>query len=100
MSKPTIAVIVTITVLVLAFALIITGSHWTTRNWGGEEELHLPADKKLVNATWRQSSLWLLTRSMKANEVPEVYDFVEDSNLEIMNVTVHIIEHKSGDKHD
>lgn len=100
MSKESIAVITIVITLVAACVFIVTGNHWTTRQWGGEEELHLPADKKLVNATWRNSSLWLLVRPMKSYETPDVYDFIENSNLDIMNGTVHIIEHKSGEKHD
>ena len=83
-------------VFAIIFILIVGGANWAVRNVGGESELHLPADKKLVNATWKNSSVWLLTRPMKANEVPEVYDFLESSNLEIFEGTVHIIEHKSG----
>lgn len=86
-----------VTIFVILIGFIVTGNHWATRQWGGEEELHLPANKKLVNATWRNSSLWLLTRPMSSHEVPEVYDFIESSNLDIMNGTVHIIEHKGGD---
>ena len=77
---------------------VITGTHFSTRQFGGNEELHLPADKKLINATWKNSSLWMLTRPMKSDEVPEVYDFIESSNLDIFEGTVHIIEHKGGGK--
>lgn len=87
--------------IILAFTSIILiaiafGSNWSARHIGGTEDVHLPADKKLVNATWKNSSLWLLTRPMKPDEVPEVYDFIEDSNLNVFEGTVHIIEHKGG----
>ena len=86
-------------VLVFCIALLgiaVRGEHWSTRQFGGKEELNLPANKKLVNVTWRNSSLWVLVRPMKSDELPEVYDFIESSNLGVFEGTVHIVEHKGG----
>lgn len=85
-----------ISVILTILVIIVTGNNWAARKIGGETEIHLPADKKLLNATWKNSSLWMLTRPMKANEYPDVYDFIESSNLDIFEGTVHIIEHKGG----
>ena len=97
MSRKEIFIVGGILAIILGlFVAIITGNHWTTRQFGGNEELHLPVNKKLVNVTWRNSSLWILVRPMKQQEVPEVYDLMQDSNLGIMEGNVHIIEHKGG----
>lgn len=85
-----------ISVILTILVVIVTGNNWAARKIGGETEIHLPADKKLINATWKNSSLWMLTRPMKSDEIPEVYDFIESSNLDIFEGTVHIIEHKGG----
>jgi hypothetical protein len=37
--------------------------------------------EKLVNATWRDANLWLLTRGAKAGEAPEEHVFREVSRM-------------------
>jgi hypothetical protein len=32
-----------------------------TRNYGGSETINLPVGDKLVNITWKENELWLLT---------------------------------------
>lgn len=65
-----------------------------TRAWGGTSTVDLPANKKLMNVTWKDTSLWILTRDMKDGEVAESYTFKEDSSLDQFEGTVYLIEHK------
>lgn len=44
--------------------------------------------------TWKEHSLWILTRDMRTDEKPEKYTFQEDSNFGVLEGTVKIIESK------
>ena len=62
------------------------------RQWGGTEELYLPEGKKLINVSWKKNDLWILTRDMKENEEPEVYEYIESSNFGIFEGKIIIKE--------
>lgn len=51
--------------------------------YGGTITVNLPSGQKLVNATWKDSELWYLTRPAKQGEVSETYNFQEKSNFGI-----------------
>ena len=50
------------------------------KQWGGTAKIDLPAGKKLVVVTWKDSDLWYLTRDMRADEKAESYHFSEESS--------------------
>ena len=54
----------------------------------------LPKNTKLVNTTWKDDQLWYLVRPMRENEKPEVSQFVEKSNMEVMEGKVVFKESK------
>ena len=54
--------------------------------------MELPACQKLVNASWKDSSLWYLTRPFREGEVAETYSYKEDSSYGVLNGTVTIRE--------
>jgi len=57
-------------------------------------------NKKLVNISWKaDDSLWILTREMRKDEDPEIYEYHEDSTFGVIEGTVIIIEHKAGKKY-
>ncbi|MFA6587914.1 MAG: hypothetical protein WCT08_02485 [Patescibacteria group bacterium] len=62
------------------------------RNFGGEETIALPAGTKLVNATWKEDDLWVLTRTMRADEKPENYLFQESSSFGVFEGTLTFVE--------
>ena len=62
------------------------------RHFGGTETINLPSGQKLVNATWRETGLWYLTRPMKADERPETLNFREKSSFGMVEGTVVFIE--------
>lgn len=82
--------------LILATSLIaltLSGcSQWQARKFGGEYTVHLPENKKLVEVTWKDNSLWYSTRDMRKDENAETYTFQEDSVGDVMEGTVTIIE--------
>lgn len=63
------------------------------KRYGGTMKIELPAQQKLVVATWKDDHLWYLTRPMRAGEQAEVYTFHEDSSWGVMQGTVLITEH-------
>ena len=65
---------------VLALGVVGCGNSMA-RNWGGTVNTTLPANKKLMNVTWKDSDLWFLVRDMKPGETAETYEFIEDSNM-------------------
>lgn len=62
------------------------------RKYGGSETINLPVGKKLVNITWKEEQLWLLTTDMKQGDTPQTYQFKEKSSWGILEGTVTIVE--------
>ena len=65
-----------------------------TKSFGGESEIKLPKGKKLVVVTWKDSDLWYLTRDMRKDELPEIYDFTEESSWGMFEGNYKIVESK------
>lgn len=65
-----------------------------TRNWGGETEVNLEPNRKLLEVTWKDSSLWYLTREMKEDEEAEDYIFQEKDTTGWLEGRVIIHEQK------
>ena len=61
------------------------------RNFGGSMAVNLDPNVKLVNATWKNSELWILTTE-RTNEPPKIYNFSEKSVLGILQGNVKIVE--------
>ena len=77
--------------LVSAFACT---SQERAKRFGGTSKVELASGKKLVMITWKNSDLWVLTRSMTANDVAETYEFKESSSFGVMEGTIIIVEKK------
>ncbi len=67
-----------------------TGCQTTTRNFGGTTTLKLEPNRKLEEITWKDDSLWYLTRPMRDDEEPEVHIFKESDSLGILEGTVKL----------
>lgn len=66
-----------------------------TRAFGGKMIIDLPKGQKLVVATWKTGdNLWYLTRPMRPNETPEVYEFTESSSFGVLEDKVIFKEYK------
>lgn len=75
--------------------LTFTGcSNYSAKYLGGTMQLKLEPNQKLVNVTWKDDSLWYLTRPMKEDEEPEVLTFNSKSEFGILEGTVIITETK------
>lgn len=73
---------------------VTTGCQWAAKNIGGSYTVELEPNQKLVNVTWKESQLWVLTKQMNEDDVAETYTFQEDTTMEILEGTVTIVEVK------
>lgn len=77
-------------------ALALSGcDQYQARKFGGEYTVNLPENKKLVEITWKDNSLWYATRDMRKGDTAETYTFQEDSVGNVMEGTVTIIERRT-----
>lgn len=82
--------------LVCLCVVFATGctQNYRARYLGGKQSIQLPKNQKLVNVTWKESSLWILTRSMTSNDTAESYSFTEKSNIGMIEGTITLVETK------
>jgi hypothetical protein len=86
MSK-TIAIMVAISII----AILLGGCNYTTKKFGGETTIELREGERLQNVTWKDNSLWMLTKQSPETQ-PTKYELRESSNLGVAEGTVHIVE--------
>lgn len=84
--------------LLIAFSLLSTMScteNSKVKNFGGTGTLDLAPNTKLVNITWKDTEIWMLTKPMTSTDVAETYEFSEKSSLGIMQGTYIVVETKT-----
>ena len=69
-------------------------SQWWARSWGGTMTVNLDSGKKLLQVSWKEGSLWVLTRKRRENEPVESYEYAEDSRFTVLQGKVVINEKK------
>ena len=72
----------------------LTGCQGTTRSLGGSMTLNLEPNQKLEEITWKDDSLWYLTRPMTDDDVAETHTFQQSSEWGVFEGTVTIVESK------
>ncbi len=65
-----------------------------TRSFGGSMTLQLEPNQKLEEITWKDDSLWYLTRPMTDNDIAENHTFQESDAYGFAEGTVTIVETK------
>ncbi len=82
--------------IILAITLVValSGCQYATKHLGGSMTVNLDPNVKLVNVTWKEDSLWFLTKPMTEDDIAETYYFEEDSEFGVFEGTVIIVEHK------
>lgn len=76
---------------VIFFVSIFTSCNNTiTRKYGGTTKIALPAGHTLVNVTWKDTDIWVLTKGPDGK-----FYFHEDSKWGVFEGTVEITENKS-----
>ena len=87
---------------IIAIALIATLSGCTenarTRSIGGTQTTDIAAGRKVVNVTWKDANMWILTRPMHDGEMPETLTFHESSSFGVFEGTVILREHAAKGK--
>lgn len=79
-----------IPVILLVLILASCTGNERARNFGGTEKITLEKGERLVNMTWKQDDLWLLTR--QDTTAPQVYHFKEKSSYGMMEGEIIVTE--------
>lgn len=83
-----------ILVLLLVLGIVsLTGCNYVAKNFGGTITIDLEKGQKLTNVSWKDDSLWYLTREMKEGETPDTYTYQQDSNFGVFEGKVIFKEH-------
>lgn len=89
--KKKIAALVLIGVISLS---TLTGCQSAAKSFGGSMTLELEPNQKLEEITWKDDSLWYLTRPMTEDDIAETHTFQQSSEWGVFEGTVTIIETK------
>lgn len=82
-------------VIALALSTTLFSSCQTvTKNWGGDMTINLEPNQKLEEITWKDDSLWYLTRPMTENDIAETHTFQQQTDFGVFEGTVTIVETK------
>lgn len=89
----------TVLYIAIILAIAIVGAilcgcteHGKARKWGGQMTITLPKGQKLLEATWKESSLWYLTEPMDSGYVPKTKTFREDSRFGVFEGEITFVE--------
>lgn len=80
--------------LLTCMALVVNSctDNQRAKVWGGKMSISLEPNQKLMNVTWKDGDMWILTRQMKPDDQPETYKFFEKSTFGVMEGEVTIVE--------
>lgn len=79
-----------IIVVIIASLVSSCTSNQMARNWGGKQTINLEDGERLVNATWKENDLWLLTKT--DTTYPQEYILQEHSSYGLLQGKVIIRE--------
>lgn len=80
--------------LLVVMGFSLTGCKSVAKSYGGTISIDVPKGQKVIEATWKDSDVWYLTRPMRKGEEPETFTLQEDSNLGIIEGKVIFKESK------
>jgi hypothetical protein len=84
------------TILSLGMVFSMSGcQQGMTKNFGGAMTLELEPNQKLEMITWKDDSLWYLTRPMTETDTPETHIFQQSSEFGVFEGTITIVESKT-----
>lgn len=87
--------IIMILAICLSLCGCMSGCQGAARDFGGEVTINLPPNEKLEVITWKEDSLWYLTRPMREDEEAETHVYKQSSEWGVFEGTVTIIETKT-----
>ena len=80
--------------LVLSLALMSCTENERARRFGGSQTIAIDAGKKVITASWKEGELWILTEPMTPNDEARTLEYIENSNLGIMEGKIILVERK------
>lgn len=83
---------------ILSLGLLTGCDQGVARSLGGDMTLELEPGQKLEMITWKDDSLWYLTRPMQDGEELETHTFQQSSEFGVFEGTVTIIESIEGEE--
>lgn len=86
--------ILTCALLIGLVAATIGGCQSATRSFGGSITIELEPNTKLELVTWKDNSLWYLTRPMTEDDIAETHTYQQSSEWGVFEGTVTIVETK------
>jgi len=78
----------------VALVMLTSCENLVTRNFGGSQTIELEKGQRLVEITFKDNDLWILTEPMDSDYVPKTKTFYEDSNLGVMQGKITIVEQR------
>lgn len=94
MKRKTCAVILAMILLTVT----LSGCEQTiAKNYGGDMTIDLSPGEKLETITWKDDSLWYLTRPMREGETAETHVFKQSTSMGVFEGTVTIVEYEEGE---
>ena len=87
-------ILIGVLLVVLTVSLTACTSNTAARYYGGTTTINLDPNTKFVDITWKEESLWILTKPMIDDDIAETYHFEEDSRYGLLEGTVIIKETK------
>lgn len=88
--------IILILLILGIFCYWILTTQFGAKHFGGTYTINLEKNNKLVNVTWKDEQLWLLTKKSNKTDVSETYEFKEDSKFNVIEGKVVIQENILG----
>lgn len=85
---------ISIGIILIMICFLFSGCQSAVKNLGGSMTLRLPKNTKLEMITWKDDSLWYLTKPMTEEDVAETHTFQQSSEFGVFEGTVTIIETK------
>lgn len=79
-------------ILLFVVTLLSCTENIRTKSFGGSAELILAPGRQLVNVTWKEADLWVLTTYRPSTQLPKIYEFKESSNFGVWEGTYIIKE--------
>jgi hypothetical protein len=80
-----------ITILLAVIVFSSCTDNIRARAWGGTQDITLPSGQRVVNVTWKEADLWVLTRTDTTTK-PSTYTFAEKSNWGVLEGQINLIE--------
>lgn len=77
-------------IAITALTLQSCTENMRARKQGGDQTINLSSKERLVNLTWKEDNLWILTK--EDTTIPTIYTFKEKSNFGVLQGTITIVE--------